>query len=107
MSLLSNKLAAAGFVSHFIGKTNIGFQTTKHMPIERGFASHVGFLYGAEDYVQGGTPLWIEREGRRRREPNRSSLAALHGYAGGELHHPTDGDGGRACTPYTPECIPE
>jgi hypothetical protein len=45
MTLLSQKLALAGFQSHFIGKTNLGFQTTDHMPINRGFTSHVGYLY--------------------------------------------------------------
>jgi arylsulfatase A-like enzyme len=53
MSLLSNKLSLAGFESHFIGKTNLGFQTADHMPVERGFTSHVGFLYGMEDYHYG------------------------------------------------------
>eukprot|EP01052_Picozoa_sp_SAG31_P019267 SAG31_NODE_1398_length_8501_cov_5.407046_7_plen_326_part_00 len=57
MALLSGKLAQAGFQSHFIGKTNIGFQTTDHMPVNRNFSSHVGFLYGAEDYAVGRHPL--------------------------------------------------
>jgi hypothetical protein len=53
MTLLSQKLALAGFQSHFVGKTNLGFETTDHMPIRRGFTSHVGFLYGMEDYHWG------------------------------------------------------
>ena len=33
MTLLSQKLAQAGFRSHFVGKTNLGFQTMAHMPV--------------------------------------------------------------------------
>ena len=36
-----------------MGKTNLGFETTDHMPVRRGFTSHVGFLYGMEDYHWG------------------------------------------------------
>ena len=57
MTLLSEKLGQAGYTSHFVGKTNIGFQTIDHMPINRGFASHVGYLYGAESYSYGKSPL--------------------------------------------------
>eukprot|EP00937_MAST-01D_sp_MAST-1D-sp2_P007816 g7816.t1 len=97
MTLLSGKLAQAGFVSHFIGKTNIGFQTDDHMPIRRGFKSHVGFLYGAEDYMQADRPLYT---------PPRRSLGV--DAVGDSLTSTGPGaDGSPSCKPYTAECIPE
>ena len=41
-TLLSGKLWQAGFANHFIGKGHLGYQTTDHLPINRGFDSHVG-----------------------------------------------------------------
>eukprot|EP01079_Euglenida_sp_SAG-EU17-18_P012162 gene12162-2218_t len=51
---LSEKLHAVGYESHFIGKGHLGYQTVDHLPQSRGFASHVGYLGGAEDYHWGG-----------------------------------------------------
>jgi len=67
MELLSSKLGQAGYDSHFIGKTNTGFQTMDHLPVNRGFASHVGFLYGAESYHHGSQPLLATRANGTRR----------------------------------------
>jgi arylsulfatase B len=53
MTLLSQKLQSAGVTSHFIGKGHLGYVTMDHLPINRGFASHVGYLYGAENYTHG------------------------------------------------------
>jgi arylsulfatase B len=47
-SILSEKLATGGYQSHFIGKGHLGYQTMDHLPINRGFTSHVGFLAGSE-----------------------------------------------------------
>jgi arylsulfatase A-like enzyme len=89
MTLLAGKLANAGFQSHFIGKTNIGFQTTDHMPINRNFTSHVGFLYGAEDYALGHHPLYMLPGAQARA----ASIAS---------------DGTQHCRPYLdPECMAE
>lgn len=54
--LLPEKLASAGYQSHFIGKGHLGYQTEDHLPVHRGFLTHVGFLAGMEGYVQGETP---------------------------------------------------
>eukprot|EP00038_Savillea_parva_P011469 m.197762 g.197762 ORF g.197762 m.197762 type:complete len:512 (+) comp20214_c0_seq1:161-1696(+) len=52
-TLLSQKLASAGWINHFIGKGHLGYLTMDHLPINRGFASHVGYLHGSEDYSYG------------------------------------------------------
>ena len=51
--ILLQKLAKAGYVSHFIGKGHLGYETTDHLPINRGFTSHVGFLMGSQSYHWG------------------------------------------------------
>ena len=43
-TLLSQKLNGTGVESHFLGKGHLGYQTMDHLPINRGFTSHVGFL---------------------------------------------------------------
>lgn len=51
---LPEKLATAGsYDSHFVGKGHLGYETTDHLPINRGFQSHVGYLGGAESYFYG------------------------------------------------------
>mmetsp|Transcript_30802 Transcript_30802/g.50940 ORF Transcript_30802/g.50940 Transcript_30802/m.50940 type:complete len:533 (+) Transcript_30802:57-1655(+) len=52
--LLSEKLAAVGYRCHFVGKGHLGYQTTDHLPFNRGFESHIGYLGGAEAYSHGG-----------------------------------------------------
>ena len=49
---LPDKLKAAGYQSHFVGKGHLGYTTSDHLPINRGYESHVGYLGGAEDYYQ-------------------------------------------------------
>merc|ERR1719158_506930 len=51
--ILPQKLAHAGYVSHFIGKGHLGYETMDHLPVNRGFKSHVGYLGGAEKYTYG------------------------------------------------------
>ena len=53
MEILPQKLKKAGFRSHVIGKGHWGYQTIDHLPINRGFESHVGYLCGAENYDHG------------------------------------------------------
>lgn len=53
MTLLSAKLKQQGYETHFVGKGHLGYQTTDHLPINRGFDSHVGYLNAAEDYHYG------------------------------------------------------
>ena len=52
-TLLSEKLAAAEYESHFIGKGHLGWHTTDHLLVNRGFHSHVGYLGGSQSYVCG------------------------------------------------------
>jgi arylsulfatase A-like enzyme len=52
--ILSEKLSAVGYQCHFVGKGHLGYQTTDHMPVQRGFVSHIGYLDGAESYSHGG-----------------------------------------------------
>eukprot|EP00037_Helgoeca_nana_P010113 m.88875 g.88875 ORF g.88875 m.88875 type:complete len:637 (-) comp20024_c0_seq1:254-2164(-) len=53
-TLLSEKMAAGGYASHFIGKGHLGWQTTDHLLVNRGFESHVGYLGGSQNYNWGG-----------------------------------------------------
>ena len=46
-------LADCGGVNRRIGKGHLGYQTTDHLPINRGFESHTGYLSGAENYEHG------------------------------------------------------
>jgi len=47
-TILPQKLASAGYHNHFVGKGHLGYQTMDHLPINRGFLSHVGYLEGGE-----------------------------------------------------------
>ena len=40
------------YSAHFVGKGHLGYPTTDHLPINRGYTSHVGYLGGAEGYNQ-------------------------------------------------------
>ena len=52
---LAEKLSrGAGYACHFIGMGHLGYQTTDHLPIRRGWDSHVGFLLGSQSYAHGG-----------------------------------------------------
>ena len=53
-TILSEKLKAANYQAHFIGKGHLGVQTVDHLPANRGFESHVGYLGGGESYKWGG-----------------------------------------------------
>ena len=53
MDLISHKMKAAGFATHFIGKGHLSYLTTDHMPINRAFDSHVGYLNAMEEYQHG------------------------------------------------------
>jgi arylsulfatase A-like enzyme len=53
MTLLPAKLALANFSGHMLGKGHLGYQTTDHLPANRGFDSHLGYLESAEHYYHG------------------------------------------------------
>ena len=48
--LLSEKLRAAGYRTHAVGKWHLGFCRRAFTPTERGFQSFLGFWTGSEDY---------------------------------------------------------
>ena len=50
MTLLPAKLRQAGYATHMVGKWHEGFPTPAYLPINRGFDTSSGFLYGAEDH---------------------------------------------------------
>ena len=52
-TILPEKLQAVGYISHFVGKGHLGYETTDHLPINRGFTSHAGYLGGGESYFFG------------------------------------------------------
>ena len=52
-SIISEKLTAVGYECHFIGKGHLGYQTTDHLMVNRGFKSHAGYLFGMESYYYG------------------------------------------------------
>jgi arylsulfatase A-like enzyme len=53
VDIIPQKLATAGYASHFVGKGHLGYETMDHLPVNRGFKSHVGYLGGAEKYTYG------------------------------------------------------
>ena len=50
---IAQKLSSVGYACHFVGKGHLGYQTIDHMPVNRGFATHIGYLDGAENYHRG------------------------------------------------------
>ena len=58
-TILSEKLAAAQYESHFIGKHHLGVHTMDHLMANRGFRSNTGYLGGE-------LPAALERDGLRR-----------------------------------------
>eukprot|EP00729_Bicosta_minor_P005668 gene5668-35616_t len=50
---IAQKLEGVGYECHFVGKGHLGYQTMDHLPINRGFVSHVGYLSGSESYTYG------------------------------------------------------
>jgi len=52
-TVLSEKLASVGYEAHFVGKGHLGWWTTDHLMVNRGFTSHLGFLGGGESYTHG------------------------------------------------------
>lgn len=52
-TLLPARLKAVGYSTHMVGKGHLGYMTTDHMPINRGFDTHVGYLAHGEGYNWG------------------------------------------------------
>jgi hypothetical protein len=73
-------LAAA----HFIGKGHLGFQTTNHLPIHRGFDTHLGFLQGDQNYVSVETDC-LHAHGMLALTPPRALLLCVGARAAGDV----------------------
>ena len=50
---IAEKLSSVGYATHFVGKGHLGYQTTDHLPVARGFDTHVGYLAGMENSEHG------------------------------------------------------
>ena len=50
MTFLPAKLKQAGYATAMIGKSHLGARSVAHLPINRGFDQHFGFLGGGEDH---------------------------------------------------------
>jgi arylsulfatase A-like enzyme len=53
MATLGDKLKAAGYHNVLIGKTHWGVATTHHLPFNRGWQFHLGYLGGGASYSSG------------------------------------------------------
>jgi arylsulfatase A-like enzyme len=51
MTLLPQRLKAAGYRTAMSGKWHVGARSVANLPINRGFDSHFGFLKGGEDHL--------------------------------------------------------
>ena len=60
MTLLPAKLKKAGYATHMVGKWHEGFPDPAYLPINRGFDTSSGFLYGAEDHFTQKTSCAID-----------------------------------------------
>ncbi|XP_053390526.1 arylsulfatase J-like [Mercenaria mercenaria] len=55
---IADKLRAAGYSTHMIGKWHLGFYKPDFLPINRGFDTFFGFLSGHSDYYTHETGNW-------------------------------------------------
>lgn len=58
--IISQKLKPKGYKNYWIGKGHTGYKSMKHLPINRGFDNHTGFLIGSQSYTS--TDRWHDQE---------------------------------------------
>lgn len=78
-TLLSEKLAAAKYENHFLGKGHMGWQTTDHLLINRGFTSHMGYLGGSESYKWGRADSSLDPSALTGKHDSKSRSIAIDG----------------------------
>ena len=83
--IISQKLKQKGYANYWYGKGHTGYKSMHHLPINRGFDHHAGFLTGAQDFYS--ADRW---EGE-----------APFGNTRGKC---TPGVTGCACVPNSPGC---
>jgi arylsulfatase A-like enzyme len=49
-NIISQKLKQKGYANFWYGKGHTGYKSMKHLPVNRGFDHHMGFLTGAQDF---------------------------------------------------------
>ncbi len=49
MTFLPQKLKAAGYATHFVGKSHMGMATPAHIPTARGYDTSLHYFTGAND----------------------------------------------------------
>jgi len=52
MDTIADRLKAAGYVTHFVGKWNVGVASSRLLPAQRGFDSTLGFLQHAHHHFK-------------------------------------------------------
>lgn len=83
MTFLPEKLKAAGYATHFVGKSHMGMATPAHIPTARGYDTSLHYFTGANDVrlprARTGGLLPPRRE--QCSHPRYASLAAAHTHA--------------------------
>jgi len=57
---IAEKLKAVGYKNYWFGKGHTGYKSMAHLPVNRGFDNHTGFLIGRQNYND--TDRWHNQE---------------------------------------------
>ena len=75
---IAEKIAPLGYKSYWHGKGHTGYKSMAHLPINRGFLNHTGFLIGSQSYTSTGTLHSAAAAAR--------SLSCIHHHLAISLH---------------------